>query len=101
MFWFYVFSVVASEAAAVFYLKKYSQTNYNNFILLSMILYFVYAYALAQLFKIRKIAISQAVTGMLSLISVTILGYVLHNEKLKPRELLGMGLAITSIGCLV
>ena len=101
MFWPFVFMVVVSEAAAVYYLKQYSQTNYLSLLFLSMILYFSYAYALARLFKIRKIAVSQAITGMLSLVSVTLLGYVLHNESVTRRELFGLMLALISIGVLL
>jgi len=97
MFWQFAFIVVAAEAVAVYYLKKYSSTSNLYFFLLSMLLYTIYAFTLAKLFKRKKIAISQAITGMMSLVVLSTLGLYLHNETLNNRQLLGLATAIFSI----
>ena len=97
MFWLFVFGVVASEVFAVNYLKKYTLNNSKTNLFISHIFYFLYAIALGELFKMKKIATSQAVTGMLSLITITGLGFLFYKEKLTEKEMLGMAFALISI----
>lgn len=101
MFWQLVLIVVAAEAAAVYYLKKYSTTSNVYFFLISMLLYTLYAFSLGKLFTKKKIAVSQAITGMLSLILLAILGAFLHNEVLGYKEIMGLSVAVFAIFILI
>lgn len=100
MFWLIVAIVVASEAFAINYLKKYSLNNSKNNLFISLIFYLIYALSFAELFKTKKIATSAAITGMLALVSITLMGFVLYNEKLNKKEMFGVLLALISI-CLL
>jgi multidrug transporter EmrE-like cation transporter len=101
MFWKLILTVVAAEASAVYYLKKYSNSSNLYFFLISMLLYTLYAFALGKLFTKKKIVISQAITGMMSLLLLSLLGLYLHNEKLEYKEMLGLGVAILAIIILI
>ena len=100
MFWLIVAAVVVSEVLAINYLKKYSIGNSKTNLLISMLFYFLYALTLGELFKMKKIATSAAITGMLALVSLTLLGFLFYNEKLNKKEMLGVIFALTSI-CLL
>jgi len=100
MFWLIVTAVVASEALAINFLKKYTLNNSKMNLFISMFFYLLYALTLAELFKKKKIATSAAITGMLALVSITLMGFLLYNEKLNKKEMLGVFLALMSI-CLL
>ena len=100
MFWLIVTAVVVSEALAINYLKKYTLNNSKTNLFISMIFYFLYALTLGELFKTKKISTAAAITGMLALVSITLMGFLLYNEKLNKKEMLGVVLALTSI-CLL
>ena len=53
-----------------------------------------------RLIKTKKIATSAAITGMLALVSITLMGFVLYNEKLNKKEMFAVLLALISI-CLL
>ena len=100
MFWLIVAAVVSSEGFAINYLKKYSLNNSKNNLFISLIFYLIYALSFAELFKTKKIATAAAITGMLALVSITLMGFVLYNEKLNKKEMFGVLLALISI-CLL
>jgi uncharacterized membrane protein len=94
-----IWYIIAASAAAapIPLIKKYTETNNINWIILSALSYSLLIYAYSVILQDKNIAIVYPILKVLSVIIVIIAGILLFKSTLDNRSILGICLGAISI----
>lgn len=82
--------IVCLENASQYFLKYYTTDKKVHFFIYGVILYAFVAYVLTLTFKYEKMVIVNILWGGISALLLTAMAYVLFDEKLTAREIIGI-----------
>lgn len=93
--WILIASITAT--IPIFCIKKYNKTRHYIWIILTMFLFFFLTIAYSKLFFNKNIIIIYTIIKVVSILIVTIIGYLLFDYELNMKSYIGILLAILSI----
>ena len=82
--------IVCIENMSQYFLKNYTIDKKLHFFIYGVILYAIIAYILTLTFKYEKMVIVNILWGGVSALLLTAMAYVLFDEKLTIREIIGI-----------
>ena len=82
--------IVCIENTSQYFLKHYAMDKKIHFFIYGVLLYAVIAYILTLTFKYEKMVIINILWGGISALLLTAMAYVLFDERLSMREIIGI-----------
>ena len=81
----------------VFFVKKYNKTHKYIWIILCVFFYFILTIAYSKLFFNKNMIVIYPIIKIISILLVTIIGYLLFDYKLSLKSYIGVFFAMLSI----
>lgn len=94
--WWYSVCAIAS-AIPIPFIKKYTKTNHNMWIILAIMSYILLIYSYMQILQDHNISILYPTLKIVSIIIVILIGIIFFNDNLDIRSIFGLLFGITSI----
>lgn len=89
--------IVCIENTSQYFLKHYAMDKKTHFFIYGVLLYAVIAYILTLTFKYEKMVIVNILWGGISALLLTAMAYVVFDERLTMREIIGVAVIFAGI----
>ena len=95
--------IIASIIALLplYFIKKYIQTNKKIYIFISILLYCIMTFLYIKIFRKGDISSYYVILQILQILIVVVMGFILFNEKINIKKIIGIIFGIISINFLI